>query len=162
MATYSNIVRKYCIFASTLHGVGAAVHRWWTNVLLKERCTRLGSRTAQQRASYAADGLKSSHRQTRSWQTWLLPIMQCDLKSGTHAWFIAYFALFVAEALAKSFHTLIGIDQSSVDMALLILNNTASLFRHHHLKLNRRGAAVGSLEAFMCYIYSFGINGRPV
>ena len=159
MATYSNIVRKYGVFASTLHVVGAAVHRWWTNVLLKERCTRLGSRTAQQCASYAADGLKSSHRQTRSWQTWLLPIkLWCNAtwRAG-HTWFIAYSAPFVAETLAKSFHTLIGIDQSSFDMALLILNNKVSLFRHHRLKLNRRGAAVGFLEA--CHFLGSGGEG---
>ena len=74
------IVREWAVlrlcFDSTWSG--SSSHRWWTNVLLRECCTRLGACTAQQRASFAADGLKSSHWQTRLWQTWLLPSI-CDV-----------------------------------------------------------------------------------
>lgn len=154
------IVRKWAGLRLCFNSAwsGSSSHRWWTNVLLKERCTRLGSCTAQQRASFAADGLKSSHQQTRSWQAWLLP----SIHWRVGYMFFGIFHFVCGRALAKSFYPLIGIDQSSFDMALLIVNESVSLFQHHHPKLNCRSCCYILWGLHMLYIYSFRINLRSV
>lgn len=125
-------VRKWAVLRLRFNSAwsGSSSHRWWTNVLLKERCTRLGSCTAQQWASLAADGLKSSHR-----QTWLLPSI-CDAmqleKWNTCPIYCIFHFVFVVEHLPNHFTDWSVLIWGSFDMALLLVNVSVSLFQHHH------------------------------
>ncbi len=123
------IVRKWAVLCFNSAWSRSSSHRWWTNVLLKERCTRLGSCTAQQWVSLAADGLKSSHRQTR-----LLPSI-CDamrLEEWNTPLIYCIFRLVCSHALAKSLYLLTGIDQRQLWHGLVISDKSVSLFQHHY------------------------------
>lgn len=159
------IVRKLAALHLCLSSAwsGSSSHRWWTNVLLRERCTRLGSCTAQQWASFAADGLKSSHQQTRKWHTRLISsILWCNA-----TWRVGYvFALL---------HFSLCLWPSTCQIILLsdlywseqlrhcpVNSDLISLIISTSSPDSQLEELLGSSVGFTCYTYSFGINLHPV
>lgn len=72
---------------------GSSSHRWWTNVLLRERCTRLGTCRAHQWASFCYKQFEK-HPPTNTLVAWYLP----SIHDAMHEWdacFLSYIFHFV-------------------------------------------------------------------